>query len=460
MGKLRFLLAVIIGKISAFLLDKIFHRGTNTPGIIMLKICPDALSRFKMPRTTICVTGTNGKTGTSNLLTHIIRNSGKTVVNNSKGSNMAPGLASALVTQCKLNGKVTADVAVLEVDERSSQFIYTEFTPNYILCTNLFRDSIMRNGHSGFIFDKINDYLSDRTTLVLNGNDGISGLLGENKCNRIFYSVNKTERSTDECKDTVCDLIACPKCNHKLNYEFFHYNHIGVPKCNNCGFEMPRSLYFATDVDFEKGTFVFNGDRGESLVLPFQKGNFFNVFNITGACAVCRLMGIDLDVIENSIEDLSAKTGRFQETKYNGIEVISMLSKNQNPISCSQSLKFLDSNGKEKDVVLLITDSNDKVHGHEDISWLYDTDFAPLNNESVKNVYIGGSRCYDLAQCLEIKGVDIEKLVLFENYDELASTISKKSIIGRDIVVYFELYATSVVGKIKTALSQKGDKAE
>lgn len=458
MGKLRFLIAVIVGKVSAFLLDKIFKRGTNTPGIIMLKICPDALSRFAMPKTTVCVTGTNGKTGTSNLLTHIIRNSGKTVVNNSKGSNMAPGLASALVTQCTLSGKVTADVAVLEVDERSSQFIYTKFVPDYILCTNLFRDSIMRNGHSGFIFDKINDYLDEKTTLVLNANDGISGLLGEEKCNRVFFSVDKTERSTKVCKDTVCDLIACPKCNHKLDYEFYHYNHIGVPKCKNCGFCMPESRFFASDVDFENGTFVFNGDKGESLVLPFQKGNFFNVFNITGACAICRLMGIDVDIIANCIEDLSSKTGRFQENKFGGVEVVSMLSKNQNPISCSQSLKYLDSTENDKDVVLLITDSNDKVHGHEDISWIYDTDFAPLENEKIKNIYIGGSRCYDVAQCLEIKGFDTSKFILFESYDELASAVSDNASEDRNIVIYFELYATSVVAKIKNALSQKGGK--
>ena len=458
MGKLRFLIAVIVGKISAFLLDKIFKRGTNTPGIIMLKICPDALARFTMPDITICVTGTNGKTGTSNLLTHIIRNSGKTVVNNSKGSNMAPGLVSALVTQCTLGGKVTADVAVLEVDERSSQFIYTKFVPDYILCTNLFRDSIMRNGHSGFIFDKINDYLDEKTTLVLNGNDGISGLLGENICNRVFFSVDKTERSTETCEDTVCDLIACPKCSHKLSYEYYHYNHIGVPKCKSCGFSMPESRFFASDVDFDKGTFVFNGDKGESLVLPFQKGNFFNVFNITGACAVCRLMGIDVDTIADSIEDLSSKTGRFQENMFGGVEVVSMLSKNQNPISCSQSLKYLNSSEKDKDVVLLITDSNDKVHGHEDISWLYDTDFAPLADEKIKNVYIGGSRCYDLAQCLEIKGFDTSKFILFENYDKLASAVSNNASADRSVVIYFELYATGVVSKIKNALAQKGDK--
>ena len=458
MGKLRFLIALIVGKVSIFLLDKIFKRGTNLPGEIMLKICPDALSRFTMPETTVCVTGTNGKTGTSNLLTHIIRNSGKTVVNNSKGSNMAPGLVTALASDCNLGGKVKSDVAVLEVDERSSQFIYTKFVPDFILCTNLFRDSIMRNGHSGFIFDKINDYLDEKTTLVLNGNDGISGLLGEEKCNRVFFSVNKTERSTTKCEDTVCDLIACPKCNHKLEYEFFHYNHIGVPKCSACGFEMPQSTYFASDVDFENGTFVFNGDKGESIVLPYQKGNFFNVFNITGACAICRLMGIDIDVIANSIEDLSSKTGRFQENKFGGVEVVSMLSKNQNPISCSQSLKYLDSTENDKDVVLLITDSNDKVHGHEDISWLYDTDFAPLTSDKIKNMYIGGSRCYDLAQCLEIKGLDTSKFTLFEDYDQLAKEVSNNASADRNIVIYFELYATSVVAKIKNALKEKGDK--
>lgn len=457
MGKLRFLIAIIVGKISAFLLDKIFKRGTNTPGIIMLKICPDALARFQLP-TTICVTGTNGKTGTSNLLTHIIRNSGKTVVNNSKGSNMAPGLASALVTACTLGGKVTTDVAVLEVDERSSQYIYTKFVPDYILCTNLFRDSIMRNGHSGFIFDKINDYLDEKTTLVLNGNDGISGLLGEDKCNRVFFSVDKTDRSTEKCEDTVCDLIACPKCNHLLNYEYFHYNHIGVPNCSYCGFKMPESTYFATDVDFENGTFVFNGNKGEKVTLPFQKGNFFNVFNITGACAICRLLDIDMDIISGSIEDISSKTGRFQETNFGGVEVVSMLSKNQNPISCSQSLKYLNSTENDKDVVLLITDSNDNVHGHEDISWLYDTDFSPLMSDKIKTIYIGGSRCYDLAQCLQIKGFDAPKFKLYESYDALANDVSDNASADRSIVIYFELYATKVVNKIKTAISQKGDK--
>lgn len=457
MGKLRFLISIIIGKL-VYAIGKPFGKSTNLPGIIMLKICPDALARFKMPEKTVCVTGTNGKTGTSNLLTHIIQSSGKTVLNNSKGSNMATGLVSALVTDSTLLGKIKSDVAVLEVDERSSQYIYTRFTPDIILCTNLFRDSIMRNGHSEFIFDKINDYLSKDTVLVLNGNDGISGLLGENKCERVFFSVEKTERSTAHCEDTVCDLIACPKCHHKLKYEYYHYNHIGVPKCSECGFSLPESKFTATDVDFENGTFRVKGADGENMVLPFPKGNFFNVFNITGAAAVCRLLGISEEVIQSSTQDLSSKTGRFDDANFSGVEIISMLSKNQNPISCSQSLKYLNSAEGEKDVVLLITDSNDSVHGHEDISWLYDTDFSPLENENIKNIYIGGTRCYDAATCLEIKGIDTNKLKLFTDYSALADELCKNACTDRKTVIYFELYATKVVKMIKEKMAERGGK--
>lgn len=459
MGKILFLISIIIGKI-VYAIGKPFGKSTNLPGIIMLKICPDALARFKMPEKTVCVTGTNGKTGTSNLLTHIIRSSGKTVLNNSKGSNMATGLVSALVTDSTLSGKIKSDIAVLEVDERSSQFIYTRFTPDIILCTNLFRDSIMRNGHSEFIFDKINDYLSEETTLVLNGNDGISGLLGENVCNRVFFSVDKTDRSTEECADTVCDLIACPKCSKKLTFEYYHYNHIGKPVCRECGFSLPESTFTATDVDFENGTFRVTGKNGEDMTLPFPKGNFFNVFNITGAAAVCRLLGIDEKIIESSTQDLSSKTGRFEDTDFGGIEIISMLSKNQNPISCSQSLKFLNSDSGEKDVVLLITDSNDAVHGHEDISWLYDTDFSPLNSDSVKNIYIGGTRCFDTAACLEIKGIDTNKLKLFTDYSLLLDKLVENCSEGRKTVIYFELYATRVVRMIKEKMQSKGGKAQ
>lgn len=452
LGKLRFTLSLIIGKVAEWGLRVFTGRGTNTPGIIMLKICPDALARFTMPPTVICVTGTNGKTSTSNLVTHVLRADGRKVVNNSKGSNMAPGLVSALLTASNLRGVVDADVAVLEVDERSSQYIYKHFAPTVLLCTNLFRDSIKRNGHSEFIFDKINDYLPASTTVLLNGNDAISGLLGDGVNKQVYYSVDRTSASTEVCENTVCDITACPKCGHRLKYEFFHYHHIGVPSCPECGFAMPASTYTASDVDFAAQTFVFHDPEGGTLTLPFAAGNLFNVFNVTAAAAVCRMAGVPLKVIGSSVSDLSSKTGRFQAQQAGGRQVVSMLFKNQNPISGSQSLNYLRNIQGSKDVVLVVTDSKDKVHGHEDISWLYDTDFDTLRSDDVHHVLIGGTRCYDVALRLVLEGVDESKLLLYPNYDDLARDIRTQTLEDGTVVIYFELYAVPVVDQLKKAL--------
>uniref|UniRef100_UPI0025A11D0B Mur ligase family protein n=1 Tax=Klebsiella pneumoniae TaxID=573 RepID=UPI0025A11D0B len=68
-------------------------------------------------------TGTNGKTTISNLLTNVLRQSGYTVTNNSLGSNVQAGVATALLENATFGGRVKTDIAVLEVDERSSLLI-------------------------------------------------------------------------------------------------------------------------------------------------------------------------------------------------------------------------------------------------------------------------------------------------------------------------------------------------
>ena len=459
MGTIRFVFALLVGKLAEWALRVLAGRGSNTPGVIMLKLCPDALARFQMPPTVICVTGTNGKTSTSNLVTNILRSAGKTVVNNSKGSNMAPGLVTALAANCTLGGRVKADAAVLEVDERSSQYIYRYFTPDYLLCTNLFRDSIKRNGHSEFIFDKINDYLPAETTLLLNGNDMISGLLGEGRNRRVFYSVERTSRSTETCPNTVCDITACPRCHRRLQYRFYHYHHIGVAHCPFCGFEMPQSSYFASDVDYEAGTFLFH-DGGETILLPFAAGNLFNVFNTTAAAAVCRMAGVPLEQVSRGVEDLSARTGRFEDTRAGELSIVTMLFKNQNPISGSQSLAYLDHIPGHKDVVLIVTDSKDKVHGHEDISWLYDTDFTSLASPEVGSVLIGGTRCSDLALRLVLGGVDRQKLRLYPDYEELARELPGAVSPQGTTAIFFELYAMPIANRLKNILVSRFSEKE
>ena len=456
MGKFRFWLALLMGKTVGCLVQKITGRVSNIPGAIMLKLCPDALARFRMPEKVICVTGTNGKTGTSNLITFLLREYGLTIVNNSEGSNMAPGLVTALAKHASFSGKVKADVAVLEVDERSSPYIYTQFTPDYLLCTNLFRDSIKRNGHSEYIFHKIDDFLPEETTLILNGNDAISGMLGHGRNETLFFFVEKTAESTDECPNTACDLQICPQCHKVLHYDFYHYHHIGKPVCE-CGFRMPEARFVASEVDFSSETFLFEEEGKTPVSMPFAGGNLFQVFNVTAAAAVCRMMGMGAVQISEGVSAFSASKTRFSDTKTASHRVVSMLCKNQNPVSSSQSVAFLNRVAGTKDVVLLITDSKDAHHGPEDISWLYDTDFDVLKDESIHKVSLGGTRCEDLALRLILDGIPEEKIVLYPNYNVLCRDVCSVTGGENTVVIYYELYAIDVARKVRSAL-EEGDR--
>ena len=105
MGKLRFLLALWLAKLSVPALKITRHNGTDFPGSLALKLCPDFLRYVGKPGTIIAVTGTNGKTTVSNLLTDILEADGKKVLSNRSGSNITSGISTALLRGCDLLGR-------------------------------------------------------------------------------------------------------------------------------------------------------------------------------------------------------------------------------------------------------------------------------------------------------------------------------------------------------------------
>ena len=120
---MRIILAMIIGKIITFV-GKLTNRGSNLPGEIALRIRPDLFRRFKIEGTILAVTGSNGKTSTANMISHILKDNGFRVVNNAKGSNLTGWVATSLLAAASLNGNAQTDYYVFEVDERSSPLLH------------------------------------------------------------------------------------------------------------------------------------------------------------------------------------------------------------------------------------------------------------------------------------------------------------------------------------------------
>ena len=265
MGKLRFLLALWLAKLSVPALKITRHNGTDFPGSLALKLCPDFLRYVGKPGAIIAVTGTNGKTTVSNLLTDILEADGKKVLSNRSGSNITSGISTALLRGCDLLGRAKSyDMAVLEVDERASVRIFPYVKPDYAVVTNLTRDSIMRNAHPGYIADILTRSIPQTATMILNADDLITcGVAPENR--RVYFGVDRLPGDTTRCENLIDDLRICPKCSGKLTYVYRRYHHIGKCVCPDCGFHSPESDYLATDVDMEKGDYGPAGGRGRSI---------------------------------------------------------------------------------------------------------------------------------------------------------------------------------------------------
>ena len=86
--------------------------GSVIGGVIGLRVEPDLLALLAVGRQIVLVTGTNGKTTTTRLVTAALGALAQDVATNAYGANMAEGLVAAL-------GRApNAPLAVLEVDER------------------------------------------------------------------------------------------------------------------------------------------------------------------------------------------------------------------------------------------------------------------------------------------------------------------------------------------------------
>src|SRR5439155_750625 len=87
---------------------RVMGRGaTALPGLVALTLDPDfisALSR-ELPHGVVCVSGTNGKTTTSRMLSDIARATGWAPIHNRSGSNLDRGVAAALLADATWSGE-------------------------------------------------------------------------------------------------------------------------------------------------------------------------------------------------------------------------------------------------------------------------------------------------------------------------------------------------------------------
>lgn len=412
------------GKITIKLLRLLKKNGTNFPGSVVLKICPDFLRYIDKPEKIIAVTGTNGKTTVSNMMLDILNDNGIDCTNNNFGGNVDTGISTALLKDSTITGKARKKYCILEIDERSAMKIYPYIKPDVLVCTNLTRDSYKRNAHVEYIFDILNKNIPDSTHLILNCDDLISSNLKPDN-NRTYFGMSLFPDEHLISDNIIKDIKVCPKCNAPLNYEFLRYNHIGRASCSKCDFK-------SSAPDFEVISRTFNEDGSAQIVLKAPEGNenysvpadnTINLYNATAAITALRTFGLKYEQINSSFKKIHIVKTRFDTMEIRNKKIISILTKGQNPVATSHCCNIVRENPTTKNIVLLLDNYYSTRYSTENMAWIYDTDFEFLNCDSVSRIIIGGDRSYDYLLRLIIADIPREKIFCCENEDDIADYI-------------------------------------
>ena len=458
MGKLRFAIALAAAKLSVIALKITKRNGTNFPGVVAIRICPDFLKYVNRPEKIIAVTGTNGKTTVSNLLRDVLAQAGKTVLNNGLGSNIASGIATCLISGVSIFNVEKYKAAVLEVDERSALRIFPYVKPDWMIVTNLSRDSIMRNAHPEYIRKILEDNIPPETKLILNADDLLSaGIAPANE--RVYFGIEKMEGDAEESSNLINDMQICPRCHTKLKYEYVRYSSIGKAYCPSCDFRSPEYDYAAYNVDVRSMSMdIRTGDESEHFSL-MNEGTF-NIYNQVTVITAMHELGYSLSEIKGFMSKVDIVKTRYNVTECGDKTVTMLLSKDKNAYAGSRVFEYIASQPGDKEVILMMNCLGDVKHWSENTCWLYDCDFEFLNGHGIKHIIVTGPREKDYKLRLLMAGVPEDIISACETETDAPGLL--KLFENDNIYILYGTDSIALAGKVKAgviaAIGEEGTK--
>lgn len=458
MNKIRFFIALWAAKMSIIALRITKHNGTNFPGVVALKICPNFLEYVSKPAKIIGVTGTNGKTTVCNLAIDMFKADGRKVLDNSMGSNIDSGISTSFINGVSIFNKCKYKEALIEIDERSVPVLFPYFTPEILLINNLTRDSIMRNGHPEFIGRLLTEEMPKETKLLLNGDDLIaSNIAPDNE--RAYFGIKKMDTDVKECINLINDMRICPKCNSILKYDALRYHHIGKAYCPSCGFKSPQCKYEGYDVDTESMTVKVAEEDGE-FTYRLLNDSVFNIYNVVAVVSLFRELGYSKERIAELLSQIEIVKSRFSQQEVGNYTIVRQMSKDKNALGASRAFDYVSGRPGDKELILMMNCLGDTQHWSENVCWLYDADFEFLNKENIKNIVVTGPRAKDYYLRLKLAGVADDRISFVEK--ELDAPKALKLEKNESIYVFYGtdsiVLANNVIKNIEKEIAERGEK--
>ena len=414
---MRFRFALLAAKFTAWAINIVAKgRGTNLPGKIALKFDPDFISHIKGldPDKTIFVTGTNGKSTTTNLMAHVFKKAGFRVAVNLEGANLIGGVVVSLLKNCSLSGQLNADVVLMETDERFLPIIHKQLPAKHLCITNVQKDQVQRNGEPEIIRRKILSVISEDMTVYVNGDEPNALSLGEKAGRCVKYGVDRNKSSFDKKDDFFSVTAPCPICHEAIVYDHYNIDNIGSFHCPSCGFGAAANDYLATEIDFDAKTFHV-GDK----VYDFKYSTPYFLYCYIAALTVASEFGASSDVISEAFADFALQGGRMETVKVGTKEIKYLRMKQENPETVQSALNVIADDPTPKIFLLGLDELVDFDPHYTNTFYTFDCDFRRLIASGIERcICFSGTVAYDAGLRMLYDGFAEEKLTVLPTNDD------------------------------------------
>lgn len=409
--------------------------GSAFPGLVMEKADPHFMARAlaPLPYGVVLVSGTNGKTTTTRMVVELLRGQGLKVFTNPTGSNFTRGVVAALLGAMPLNGRLDADVAVLELDEAHATHFVRTVKPRAALLLNVMRDQLDRFGEIDYTASLLHKVARATTgTVVLNADDprlaapsfradlraDVRGFAVSPQLRSVFLSDDELHDSLDGCtlgqpkKDAEAKADTKSEPTTEAPLDSVKEPGQGEPDAADSPAkpaEKPtQPLEIVATLEEMMGRHAVIDLAGHRHEVDFAIPGAHNILNATAAMGLVKeLLGerTDEQALAASAAKVTAAFGRGELLSIDGQEVELGLVKN--PAGFRMSLLSAAAVRSQQPPLIMIA-INDQYADGRDMSWLWDVDFTPLKQAGVS--IVTGVRATDMALRLSYDDVAVGKV--------------------------------------------------
>lgn len=417
-------LSIIMGKLASFVLG-IFKRGGATPGQVALKIDKNLLKKFKYSKIKIAITGSSGKGSTAALLAETLRENGYSVCFNSNGSNLKNGFTSACLKYSSLSGKIKSDIMVIEIDEKFTKEIFKYFKPDYLIVTNITKDQPPRQHNVDITYSEIVSALPKNTTIVTMMDEPFLRNFELQLPNKvIYYGINKNKFSYKNQIFENLNTYYCPKCHHRLTYEYYNFETLGKYKCETCDFKWNKPYVLGDKLDLENEIIYINNKE-----INIGGDMLFFSYNTLASYTMASLLNIKEEDLVKSINEVNKKHSYSKNINFTCDNILykELKVKAEDAPTFNQAVFKIYQDNRKKDVIIGLH----KISGrytYEDVSWMYDITFELINNDSLNKIYLLGGFTSDFKKRLVLAGIKENKIIESDDLQTVRSLIKKDKV--------------------------------